>query len=448
MSSDQKKPAKIAILHHTGGGNLGDDAIMDVVIHNIRSRWPDAEIAAFSMNPGDTGRRHGIPSFAIRRHTWGIGYASRENAKTEKTKRGPGNWLATTRNPAIRLPRNIFRELAFLATSFQKLRPFDMLIVSGGGQLTERSGPWGFPYAILIWVLMAKLAGVRRVFLNVGAGPLRHPLSRFFVRRSLYAANYVSFRDEPSQALARQIGFTGKSQVFPDNVYSLDVSLPSAPPDTRNGPVVGLAPMPWPFCDPREYTGENLQALYDEYLAKFATFASSLVRYSCSLELFGSDAGADPAAIEDLRRVLRTQQDIDTPPYEPVDSVDGLLSRMAAMDYIVTCRFHGVVLAHILNKPVLAISHHPKVTDLMAALGLSQYCVDIRTFDPDRLADAFASLVDHTREVKISMAASLAAYRAQAGAQFDLLFPPASEKMRPASVAPPHNSAVVGATPK
>jgi polysaccharide pyruvyl transferase WcaK-like protein len=448
MSSDQKKPAKIAILHHTGGGNLGDDAIMDVVIHNIRSRWPDAEIAAFSMNPGDTGSRHGIPSFAIRRHTWGIGYASRENAKTEKTKRGPGNWLATTRNPAIRLPRNIFRELAFLATSFQKLRPFDMLIVSGGGQLTERSGPWGFPYAILIWVLMAKLAGVRRVFLNVGAGPLRHPLSRFFVRRSLYAANYVSFRDEPSQALARQIGFTGKSQVFPDNVYSLDVSLPSAPPDTRNGPVVGLAPMPWPFCDPREYTGENLQALYDEYLAKFATFASSLVRYSCSLELFGSDAGADPAAIEDLRRVLRTQQDIDTPPYEPVDSVDGLLSRMAAMDYIVTCRFHGVVLAHILNKPVLAISHHPKVTDLMAALGLSQYCVDIRTFDPDRLADAFASLVDHTREVKISMAASLAAYRAQAGAQFDLLFPPASEKMRPASVAPPHNSAVVGATPK
>jgi polysaccharide pyruvyl transferase WcaK-like protein len=448
MSSDQKKPAKIAILHHTGGGNLGDDAIMDVVIHNIRSRWPDAEIAAFSMNPGDTGRRHGIPSFAIRRHTWGIGYASRENAKTEKTKRGPGNWLATTRNPAIRLPRNILRELAFLATSFQKLRPFDMLIVSGGGQLTERSGPWGFPYAILIWVLMAKLAGVRRVFLNVGAGPLRHPLSKFFVRRSLYAANYVSFRDEPSQALARQIGFTGKSQVFPDNVYSLDVSLPSAPPDTRNGPVVGLAPMPWPFCDPREYTGENLQALYDEYLAKFATFASSLVRYSCSLELFGSDAGADPAAIEDLRRVLRTQQDIDTPPYEPVDSVDGLLSRMAAMDYIVTCRFHGVVLAHILNKPVLAISHHPKVTDLMAALGLSQYCVDIRTFDPDRLADAFASLVDHTREVKISMAASLAAYRAQAGAQFDLLFPPASEKMRPASVAPPHNSAVVGATPK
>ena len=68
MSSDQKKPAKIAILHHTGGGNLGDDAIMDVVIHNIRSRWPDAEIAAFSMNPGDTGSRFVPTAVAYRRN--------------------------------------------------------------------------------------------------------------------------------------------------------------------------------------------------------------------------------------------------------------------------------------------------------------------------------------------------------------------------------------------
>jgi polysaccharide pyruvyl transferase WcaK-like protein len=429
MSSNQEMQSRIAILHHTGGGNLGDDAIMDVVIHNIRLRWPLAEITAFSMNPDDTGKRHGIPSYPIRRHTWGIGYRAEGN-ENAGTIHGLHNWLRTTRNPIIHLPRTILRELGFLVTSFRKLRPFDMLIVSGGGQLTERSGPWGFPYAILIWIMMAKLAGVRRIFLNVGAGPLRHPLSKFFVRRSLYAANYVSFRDEPSQALARQIGFTGRSRVFPDNVYSLEVTIPKTSADARQGPLVGLAPMPWPFCDPREYPSENLQALYEEYLAKFATFASSLVRYSCSLDLFGSDAGADPSAIEDLRNVLRAQQNIDTPPYAPVDSVDGLLSRMAGMDYVVTCRFHGVVLAHILHKPVLAISHHPKVADLMSALGLSRYCVDIRNFDPISLADTFASLVDHTREVKSSMAESLAVYRLRAAAQFDELFPSSLNEVR------------------
>ena len=434
------KHAKIAILHHTGGGNLGDDAIMDVVIHNILDRWPDAEITAFSMNPVDTGRRHGIPSFSIRPHTWGIGYGAGEGNSAKQT-----SWLGRTRNPAIRIPRNLLRELAFLVSSYRRLRPFDFLIVSGGGQLTERSGPWGFPYAILIWVLMARLARVRRIFLNVGAGPLRHPLSKFFVRRSLRAANYVSFRDEPSQALARQIGYSGRSEVCPDNAYSLQLPSLTVSADNRRRPVVGIAPMPWPFCDPREYKSENLQALYQEYLNKFAEFAASLVRYSCTLELFGSDAGADPGAIEDLRNLLRTRHRIETPPYKSIDSVDSLLSRMAAMDYVVTCRFHGLVMAHILNKPVIAISHHPKVADLMNALGLSAYCVDIRTFDPDRLADTFVQLVDRTSEVKSSMAASLASCRSKAELQFDQLFPPARRESRPfETVADPEAAAVAG----
>jgi polysaccharide pyruvyl transferase WcaK-like protein len=92
------------------------------------------------------------------------------------------------------------------------------LIVSGGGQLTERGGPWSFPYALFTWSILAKLAGVRFLFLNVGAGPLNHPLSKFFIPKALRAAEYVSFRDKPSQDLATEIGYTGKSYVCPDNV--------------------------------------------------------------------------------------------------------------------------------------------------------------------------------------------------------------------------------------
>ena len=420
-SMSEKHP-KIAILHHTGGGNFGDDAIMDAVIHNISRRWPNADLTALSMNPEDTERRHGIVSLPIRTNTWGIGYTS---GQIESHGVGKHGWLATTRNPVIRFPRGILREVAFLRTSFRRLRPFDILIVSGGGQLTERSGPWGFPYAIFIWVLLAKIAHVRRIFLSVGAGPLRQPLSRFFVRRALYAANYVSFRDVQSQALAKRIGFSGVSRVVPDNAYGLNATLPKLSADTLHHPIVGIAPMPWPFCDPREHVGENLQALYDEYLKKLAIFSLSLVKYSCSLELFGSDIGSDYSAIEDLRRVLRNQHDVSMPPYKPVDSVDNLLAKLAAMDYVVTCRFHGVVLAHMLNKPVLAIAHHPKVADLMDALGLAQYCVDIRTFEPAILTETFASLVDHAIEVKGSMGASLQAYRSKLAAHFDGLFPPA-----------------------
>ncbi len=400
---------KIALLHHTGGGNLGDDATMDAVIRNIVRRWPEAKISAFSMNPDDTTKKHGIPSHSIRRHTWRIGYKS----------------ARTIDNPVLRLPRAVFRELAFLITSLRSLRSFDLLVVSGGGQLTERSGPWGFPYAIFTWGLMAKAVRIKCLFVNVGAGPLKHSLSKLFVTRALFAADYVSFRDVQSQALAHDIGFTGPSQVFPDNVYNLEAPSSEVSSRKRDHSIVGIAPMPYPFCDPREHASGH-QVIYEDFIAKFAIFASSLAKHY-SLELFGSDAGADPSAIEDLRTVLQNRHNISVPPYDPVDSVRELLSRMSAMDYVVTCRFHGVVFAHLLNKPVLAISHHPKVANLMNALGLSKYCVDIQTFDPIRLTDTFASLVSDAEEVKSRMTASLAGYRSQLAIQFDDLFPRSHE---------------------
>ena len=83
------------------------------------------------------------------------------------------------------------------------------------------------------------------------------------------------------------------------------------------------------------------------------------------LTLFGTDIGFDPLAIEDLQMALRNRHSVTRLPYDSVKSAKELLAAMNKMDYVVTCRFHGVVFAHLLNKPVLAISRHPKVMDLM-----------------------------------------------------------------------------------
>src|SRR3974390_335741 len=190
-----RRPARIALLHHTGGGNLGDDAIVESIIGNIRQRWPEVTITAISMNPEDTERRHGIASYPMRRHTWPRGYKPAVQAR-DPDRRSLVQWLRTTRNPLIRLPKAVLRELAFLATSRKRLQGFDALVMGGGGQLTDRSGPWAFPYAIFTWFLLAKSARLKCIVLNTGAGPLVHRLSKFFVARALLAADYVSFRDE------------------------------------------------------------------------------------------------------------------------------------------------------------------------------------------------------------------------------------------------------------
>ena len=77
---------KIGLLHHIGGGNLGDDATQAAVLQNIRTRWPRAQLFGFSANPADTQQRHGIPSYPIRRQTWGLGYAVGKSEATFKDK--------------------------------------------------------------------------------------------------------------------------------------------------------------------------------------------------------------------------------------------------------------------------------------------------------------------------------------------------------------------------
>jgi len=419
----KRKIKKIALLHHTGCGNLGDDAIIDVVVSNIRQRCDDAEISVFSMNPDDTARRHGVPSLPIRRYQW---EATLEPAKIESETHSHHtlkNWFQSTRKPIVRLPRGLIGEAAFLIDSYRILKSFDCLIVSGGGQLTERGGPWSFPYALFVWSRMARAAGVKFLILNVGAGPLNHPLSKFFVLRALRLASYVSFRDQESRDLATDLGFNGKGYIFPDNVYSLDVASSNTGTKRRNRAIVGIAPMPFPFSDLLKYPS-NAQEIQSQLVDKIAAFTSSLVAQAYSIKLFGSDTKADPPVIEDLRRTLLDRYNVSLPEYVPLASLDELLSRMANMDYVVTCRFHGVVFAHLLNKPVLAIAHHPKVIHLMNDLGLSKYCVDMRTFDPVRLMDRFTSLVEETESVKKALATNLSDYRMRLTTQWDALFPP------------------------
>ena len=184
-----------------------------------------------------------------------------------------------------------------------------------------------------------------------------------------------------------------------------------------------------PYCDPRAFA-EKDQAVYDGFIQRLGQFGSWLIRGDYSVTLFGTDIGIDPLPIDDLLHNLYNEGGIDANLPRVVkgnaSSLDELLDRMSLMDYVVTCRFHGIVFAHMLNKPVLAISHHPKMVTLMKELGLGSYCVDIRTFDLNLLAETFAALVRDTAEIKRRMAWELDSYRQQLAVQMDELFPKAA----------------------
>jgi hypothetical protein len=155
-----------------------------------------------------------------------------------------------------------------------------------------------------------------------------------------------------------------------------------------------------------------------------AAFASLLVEKSYSLQFFGTDNGADPPEIGSLRSVLQSRHQLLVPEYQPVTSLNELITRIMSVDFVVTCRFHGVVLSALLEKPVLALSHLPKVAELMRALGLHQYCREMRSFDPEELYTTFLSLVRNAEEIRERMAEKVLAFHTQLMEQYDVLFSP------------------------
>jgi polysaccharide pyruvyl transferase WcaK-like protein len=160
---------KIALLHHVGGGNLGDDATLDTVIQSIKRYRPEASLAAFTINPDDTKERHRLPSYPIRRTRWSLRHAP------PAPKHGIKSIIRTLvrkyrflfRVPRLgyalifRLPTTLYSEFSFLIESRRVLKSFDLLIISGGGQLTEWGGPWAFPYTLFKWVMLARSADVK-----------------------------------------------------------------------------------------------------------------------------------------------------------------------------------------------------------------------------------------------------------------------------------------------
>ena len=420
------KPPMIGLLDHLGGGNLGDDATQTAMMQNIRSRWPDAVICGFSMNPADTQARHSIAAYPIRRNIW---------ANPERVGDAKQPARAWWDRPLLRRPLRILgqliygkphavlSEIAFLARSRRIIKSLDVFVISGGGQLLDSwGGPWAYPYTIFKWVALARLTGTKCYFANVGAGPLRHPLSRFFIRNALSLADYASFRDQESRSLVQAIGYHGPADVCHDSVYGLDVSRHRrGTGNPRNELVVGLSPMA--YCDPRRYWKQE-QTVYDAFVDKIVTFGASLCRDHRTV-LFSTDIWFDLQTLERVDKELRLRvpgDRVQSIGRDSVDSLESLLSQMATMDFIVTCRFHGVVFAHLMGIPVIALSHHPKVTSLMVDLGMSEYCLDIETFSPQQLTGAFTRMVSNAREIRSRMSDKAASYKAELTAQFDRLF--------------------------
>jgi polysaccharide pyruvyl transferase WcaK-like protein len=419
------KKKKVALVSHFGFGNLGDAAIQHAVIQNIERRVKDVKFCGVCMNPGDTESRYGIEAFPIGRNpkrAWlnpdvkpnlivrllckvGILFPERVQRFAERV--------------FIRLPI----EFLLLPQAFRRAKECEVILVTCGGQLDDEGySAWYHPYNFLKWSLLSRLANSKLAYVSAGAGPIHLNLSKRFLRMALSLAHYRSFRDHHSVNVVRAIGHLPEDPVYPDLAYSIQLSQMAINPIQGLGrPCVAIGAMSY-YCE--KVWPDSDSRVYLTYLEKLCEFVVWLIGRGYGIVLIPGESGADKRAIQDLRKCVlgrfpdSNAVDIRDP---VIGTVDELLSVIASVDFVVTSRYHGVVLSHVLQKPVLAISYHPKVNALMDNMNLTEFCVDIDTFAPGLLQAKFEDLVSSADHIRTRMAQMDHIYRQKLDLQYDTL---------------------------
>jgi polysaccharide pyruvyl transferase WcaK-like protein len=271
--------------------------------------------------------------------------------------------------------------------AFLLLKKTSMLIIAGTGLVTDSYclEAWGV-WNQFKWVFLAKLRGCKVALISVGVGPVTTRRGKWLARTVLRLAHFCSFRDQASLDCARQIG--GAGTVYPDLVFSFPTNLlPKSTSWASDRPVVALGIMQ----SAGTYGTEGSNGAVRPYMERLAIFAGWLIDNGYRVRILTGDELDLPCVDQFLPLLLnrRGQQVLEYIISEPARSVDDLLDQIASVDLVVGTRFHNLVLAFMLRKPVIAISFHHKCSELMRLMGMSEYSEEIGSLDTGRLVERF-----------------------------------------------------------
>jgi polysaccharide pyruvyl transferase CsaB len=152
-----KEVYRVGISGSYGGLNLGDEAILQGIVGQLRRALP-VEITVFSRNPEDTLRRHRVERAVPVR-------------KLSRAEVGP------------------------------EIERLDLFILGGGGILFDAEAK-----VYLREVMLAHEKGVPVMAYAVSAGPLQDPIAQSLVREALDRAAVVTVRERDARHLLEEIG--------------------------------------------------------------------------------------------------------------------------------------------------------------------------------------------------------------------------------------------------
>jgi len=401
-----KRQLRVALLGLFGLGNYGNEGSLAAMLGHLRKVYQDGQLASICTCPQRVEEDHQIPAFPM---------------SPQSPPRSKWFVLRIARKLFLRLPREIatwLRTIAFL-------RRVERLVIPGTGVLDDFGlSPFGVPYAIFRWCVCARLSGTPVLFVSIGAGPIKNRSSRWFMKTAARVAGYRSYRDHISRNFMTSIGVdTHNDPVYPDLAFSLPVPTATGSSPLPGGPcTVGVGVMTYYGWrnDP-----EHGAAIFRTYLNNISRFVLWLLSQGHSVRLIVGDSCDSLAAAQVISEVTARSDTLRDGQFvaRPLPSLNDVLRELAATDVVVTTRFHNVVCALMLDKPVISLGYAEKNDVLLAEMGLSKYCQHIERFDLATLISHFCEVRDNLKRFESSIRERRGDYRRRLEQQFVTLFP-------------------------
>jgi polysaccharide pyruvyl transferase CsaB len=307
---------RIGISGSYGGMNLGDEAILDGMLSQLRATVP-ADITVFSRNPSDTLGRHNIEH----------GVPVRSLTRKEITP---------------------------------EVQQLDLLVLGGGGILYDRDAE-----VYLREVFLAHELGIPVILYAISAGPLTLQASRRAVAEALNAAAspVITVRDRLGYRLLEDVGVTQPIHLTADPALLLEPEEPPVDALVAEGVqlerhLVGFSvrePGPAaPDIDPEDYyalLANSADFMVDRYDADVVFVPMERTDVQHSHGVVAHMQNAERAEI--LRRRYSPRQ---------------ILSLMGRFDFAVGMRLHFLIFAALRGTPFAALPYASKVLGLLEDL--------------------------------------------------------------------------------
>ncbi len=357
-----RKDYDAIISGYYGFSNIGDDAMLQSIIKDIRKSRSNTKMLILSRNPAEAELYLNINS------------AGRYN-----------------------LPR--------ILMAMRKSR----LLVYGGGTLIQDSTSTRslIYYLSIIWI--AKKMGLKVMLYANGFEPMSRHMNRRLTHRIINQIDMITLREQSSLVELEKLGITKPQTIITaDAALSLDAPAPAhdheavrilkARSVAADKPLVGISVRKWQGMD-----------TYTEIIASAADhIAEELGAAPVFLAMQYPD---DYAAIEAVTGKMRQKAHVITEKL----GVAEMLSLIERMDMLIGMRLHSLVFAASLSVPVIGIPYQPKVQAFLDHIGQGRCSVgDMGCLDRNRFIGLIDSVWQDRKKIKSELSEIIPVFKKKA----------------------------------